>query len=127
MLPSGKFTSSVFSKRKEAKDYSPEDFARFLENYKLNNISIPKLDKSNGKDHVDVEISISDYHLAKRTVDGDNDSSNRALRYYEVAQTLINKVEANYNIDTVVFPISNDFFTLITINTKPQMVLHRIP
>jgi hypothetical protein len=34
MLPSGKFTSSVFSKRKEAKDYSPEDFARFLENYK---------------------------------------------------------------------------------------------
>lgn len=110
MLPSGKFTSSVFSKKKEAKDYSPEDFARFLENYKPNNISFTKLGKTNGKDHVDVEISISDYHLAKRTVDGDNDPSNRALRYYEVAQSLINKVEANYNIDTVVLPISNDFF-----------------
>ena len=42
MLPSGKFTSSVFSKRKQAKDYSPEDFAKFLENYKPNNISITK-------------------------------------------------------------------------------------
>jgi hypothetical protein len=68
MLPSGKFTSSIFSKRKEAKDYSPEDFAKFLENYKPNNIPVTKVDRANSKDYVDVEISISDYHLAKRTV-----------------------------------------------------------
>jgi hypothetical protein len=110
MLPSGKFTSSVFSKLKQAKDYSPEDFARFLENYKPTNISITKVDRTNSKDYVDVEISISDYHLAKRTVDGDNDPSTRALRYFNVAQSLINKVEANYNVNTVVLPISNDFF-----------------
>ena len=110
MLPSGKFTSSVFSKRKEAKDYSPEDFARFLENYKPNNISITKVDRNNIKDYVDVEISISDYHLAKRTVDGDNDVTTRALRYVTVAQSLIDKVEACYNINTVVLPISNDYF-----------------
>jgi hypothetical protein len=110
MLPSGKFTSSVFSKRKEAKDYSPEDFAKFLENYKPNNISITKVDRANSKDYVDVEISISDYHLAKRNVDGDNDISTRALRYVNVAQSLIDKVEACYNINTVVLPISNDFF-----------------
>ena len=110
MLPSGKFTSSIFSKRKEAKDYSPEDFARFLENYKPNNISITKVDCNNTKDYVDVEISISDYHLAKKTVDKDNDVTTRALRYITVAQSLIDKVEACYNINTVVLPISNDYF-----------------
>lgn len=110
MLPNGKFTSSVFSKKKEAKDYSPEDFAKFLQNYKPNNISITKVDRTNSKDYVDVEISIADYHLAKRTVDGDNDPSTRALIYFNVAQSLICKVEANYNVNTVVLPISNDFF-----------------
>jgi hypothetical protein len=109
MLPNGKFTSSIFSKRKEPKDYSPEDFAKFLENYKPTNISITK-SEAGAKDHVDVEISIADYHLAKRTVDGDNSPETRALRYFNVAQSLINKVRANYNIDTVVLPISNDFF-----------------
>ena len=110
MLPSGKFTSSIFSKRKEAKDYSPEDFAKFLENYKPNNISITKENYSVEKDYVDVEISISDYHLAKKTVDGDNDVAARALRYVTMAQSLIEKVKANYNINNVVLPISNDFF-----------------
>jgi hypothetical protein len=110
MLPSGKFTSSVFSKKKEAKDYSPEDFAKFLQNYKPTNVEITKPDFQVHKDFVNVEISIADYHLAKKTIDGDNDPSTRALRYFNVAQSLINKVEANYDINTVVLPISNDFF-----------------
>ena len=110
MLPSGSFTSSIFSKRKEPKDYSPEDFAKFLENYTPNNISITKEEVNGDKDHVDVEISLSDFHLAKRTVDGDNSPEARALRYYNVAQSLIKKVWVNYNIDTVILPISNDFF-----------------
>ena len=108
MLPNGKFTSSVFSKRKQAKDYSPEDFSKFLENYKPNNILVTKI--PNLKDVVNVEISLSDYHLAKRTVDGDNSIQARANRYIDVAQSLINKVVSNYHIDTVILPISNDFF-----------------
>ena len=108
MLPSGKFTSSVFSKKKEAKDYSPEDFAKFLENYKPTNILVTKI--PNFKDVVNVEISLSDYHLAKRTVDGDNSVEARAKRYLDVAQSLINKVVSNYHIDTIILPISNDFF-----------------
>ena len=108
MLPSGKFTSSVFSKRKQAKDYSPEDFAKFLENYKPTNILVTKI--PNFKDVVNVEISLSDYHLAKRTVDGDNSVEARAKRYLDVAQSLINKVVSNYHIDTIILPISNDFF-----------------
>jgi hypothetical protein len=110
VLPSGNFTSSVFSKRKEAKDYSPEDFAKFLENYKPNNVSITKLNHWIHKDHVDVEISIADYHLAKKHVDGDNDPKDRARRYFNIAQSLVQKVQANYNINTIVLPISNDFF-----------------
>jgi hypothetical protein len=110
MLPSGKFTSSIFSKRKEAKDYSPEDFAKFLENYTPNNIEITKPSYQISKHLVDVEISIADYHLAKKTIDGDNSPKTRAKRYFDVAQSLINKVKANYDIDTVVLPISNDFF-----------------
>ena len=110
MLPSGKFTSSIFSKKKEAKDYSPEDFAKFLENYTPNNITTIKPEHIFIKDHVDVEISIADFHLAKRCVDGDNSPGDRALRYFNVAQSLILKVRANYNINTVVLPISNDFF-----------------
>jgi len=110
MLPSGKFTSSVFSKLKQAKDYSPEDFAKFLQNYKPNNISITKENYSIEKDYVNVEISLSDFHLAKRTVDGDNSPEARALRYFNVAQSLINKVRANYDVNTVVLPISNDYF-----------------
>jgi len=108
MLPSGKFTSSVFSKLKQAKDYSPEDFAKFLQNYKPNNITVDKV--PNFKDVVNVEISIADYHLAKKTIDGDNSPQARAQRYFDVAQSLINKVVSNYHIDTVVLPISNDFF-----------------
>jgi acetone carboxylase gamma subunit len=108
MLPSGKFTSSIFSKRKEAKDYLPEDFAKFLENYKPTNILVTKI--PNFKDVVNVEISLSDYHLAKRTVDGDNSPQTRARRYFDMAQSLINKVVSNYHIDTVILPISNDFF-----------------
>jgi len=110
LLPNGKFTSSVFSKRKQPQDYSPEDFAKFLENYKPNNIEITKPGVSSNKDFVNVEISLSDYHLAKRTIDGDNSPQTRALRYFNVVQSLICKVNANYNIDTIVFPISNDFF-----------------
>tara|TARA_R110000822_G_scaffold100570_1_gene226292 strand:+ start:119 stop:1336 length:1218 start_codon:yes stop_codon:yes gene_type:complete len=110
MLPSGNFTSSVFSKRKQPKDYSAEDFIKFLENYKPNNIPVNEVLLDPNKDHVDVEISLSDFHLAKRCVDGDNSPEARALRYFNVTQSLIMKVRANYNVDTVVLPISNDFF-----------------
>jgi hypothetical protein len=110
MLPSGKFTSSVFSKRKQPQDYSPEDFIKFLENYTPNYTPSTSPNTNNGKEHVNVEISLSDYHLAKRHIDGDNCPAERARRYFNVAESLIKKVISIYNIDTIVFPISNDFF-----------------
>jgi hypothetical protein len=110
LLPNGKFTSSVFSKRKQAKDYTAEDFSKFLENYKPKTITVSPVDHSKEKDHVDIEISISDYHLAKRHIDDDNNPVERAYRYFNVAQSLIKKVVSVYNVNTLVFPISNDFF-----------------
>jgi hypothetical protein len=110
MLPSGKFTSSVFSKKKEAKDYSPEDFAKFLENYIPNNIKVinkPVLDEES---LVDVELSLSDFHLAKKVVDGNNCPFKRASNYLKIVEDLITKIRKNYSIEHIVFPISNDFF-----------------
>ena len=128
VLPSGKFTSSVFSKRKTPADYTAEDFSKFLENYKSNYIPIPSPDRNNNRNIIDVELSLSDYHLAKRYVDGDNDPAVRARRFFNVAQNLIEKVRAIYDINKVVFPISNDFFHTdnyqnSTTNGTPQDII----
>jgi hypothetical protein len=110
ILPNGKFTSSVFSKRKQPQDYSLEDFTEFLNNYTPNQLEVNKEDIDLSKEHVDIELSLSDFHLAKRYVDGENDPYQRALKFFNVAQSLVHKVKSVYNINTVVLPISNDFF-----------------
>ena len=109
LLPNGKFTSSVFSKKKEANDYTAEDFAKFLVDYKSNYIPQPQPKTERAK-LIDVEISLSDFHLAKRHIDGDNSPSVRCKRYFEAATNLVYDVKALYDIDRIVFPISNDFF-----------------
>lgn len=109
LLPNEKFTSSVFSKKKEANDYTAEDFAKFLVDYKSNYIPQPHPELERAK-LIDVEISLSDFHLAKRHIDGDNSPSVRCKRYFEAATNLIYDVKALYDIDRIVFPISNDFF-----------------
>ena len=128
VLPSGKFTSSIFSKRKGPQDYTADDFSKFLENYKSNYIPIssPKLD--NDKSLVDIELSLSDYHLGKRYVDGDNDPETRATRFIQIAEALTHKVRSVYDINKVVFPISNDFFHTdnyqnTTTNGTPQDII----
>jgi len=103
----GKFLSSLFCKLKGPQDYSPEEFAQFLKNYKAPKLS-PKKPKS-GKEAVDVELSIFDFHLAKKTLEGET-IENKVEQYIQVAVDLIQKVKAIYDINTLVFPISNDFF-----------------
>ena len=127
LLPNGKFTSSVFSKRKQPKDYTPEDFAKFLEGFKSNYTPGKSL-KSSNKDVVDIEISIADFHLAKKYVDGDNSPEHRALKYFKFAESLVTKVNSIYSIDRIIFPISNDFFHTDnyhnqTTNGTPQDVI----
>jgi hypothetical protein len=127
MLPSGKFTSSVFSKRKEAKDYSPEDFAKFLENYKPNQVKLNIVKSTINTETVDLEISIADFHLAKKTLEGENIQTKKEQFLY-VLVDLLSKAKASFDIKTIVFPISNDFFHTDnyqnqTTNGTPQDVL----
>ena len=112
LLPDGRFTSTVFSKIKKAQDYTPEDFAKFLANYtpKHDAVRILDLHINEGKETVDVEISLSDFHLAKKVIDGNNDIEVRKAAYLHVVKDLVKKVRSVYNIDAIVFPISNDFF-----------------
>lgn len=128
VLPSGKFTSSIFSKRKGPQDYTADDFSKFLENYKSNYIPIPSPETRKHWSTVDIELSLSDYHLGKRYVDGDNDPETRAKRFVNIAESLTEKVRSIYDINKVVFPISNDFFHTdnyqnTTTNGTPQDII----
>lgn len=127
LLPNGKFTSSVFSKIKTPKDYTPEDFAKFLENYKSNYIPIPPPEITD-KREVDVELSLSDFHLAKKTISDHETLQDRYYRFLSVATSLIQQADIMYDVDTVVFPISNDYFHTDnyqnqTTNGTPQDVI----
>jgi len=110
LLPNGKFTSSVFAKLKTSKDYSASDFAEFLNTYTPPSIPFSKLSIDSTKSLVNVEISISDFHLAKKVIEEPNHIVARKLAYLSILKDLVEKVKANYNIYTIVFPISNDFF-----------------
>lgn len=127
LLPSGRFTSSVFAKIKTPSDYTPEDFAKFLSDYKSNYIPIPR-PETRDKRSVDVELSLSDFHLAKRTISDNETLQDRYNRFLKVATDLIEQADMMYDIDTIVFPISNDYFHTDnyqnqTTNGTPQDVI----
>lgn len=127
MLPSGKFTSSVFSKRKQPEDYTLEDFEKFLTKY-TPNFTFIKKEKSNPiLDTIDVEISIADFHIGKKTLEGESILTKK-IQFINVIADLLFKVTNNYNIDKIVFPIGNDYFHTDnyqnqTTNGTPQDVL----
>lgn len=111
LQPNGNFTSSIFCKRKQVQDYNLEDFINFLKNYKSN--YIPSISKNHSieKETIDIELSVSDLHLAKKYIDEKNlNVQKRANKFFELVKNLVLKVDSFYNIRKVVFPISNDFF-----------------
>jgi len=122
----GKFTSSVFATLRQPKDYTAEDFAKFLETYEPKVLNVEKED-DRGYEEVDIEISISDFHLAKKTLEGET-MEDKKVQYLTTLHNLIEKVTNSFSIDTIVFPISNDFFHTDnyqnqTTNGTPQDVL----
>lgn len=129
LKPNGQFTSSVFCKRKQRGDFNQEDFEKFLLKYKSNYIPITSLPDSPEKDNIDIEVSISDFHLAKKYVTEKNTNvKKRAEVFFSILEKLVTRTALMYNIDTVVFPISNDFFhsdTYFNTSTKgtPQDVI----
>lgn len=125
----GTYTSSIFCKRKTPADYSLEDFQGFLKKYKPNYITPKSPKKDSTKESVNLEISISDYHLAKKYITQSSAKvKDRADKFFEIVNNMISKCSAIYNIDKVVFPISNDFFHTdtywnSTTNGTPQNVI----
>lgn len=107
----GKFTSSVFATLKKPKDYNPEDFSKFLENWKpkVKILSSDEISYNTKLEEVDIELNIADFHLAKKTMQGDNIHT-KELDYFFAVDDLVTKVKSIYNIRKIVFPISNDFF-----------------
>jgi hypothetical protein len=123
----GKFTSSVFATLRQPKDYTAEDFSKFLETYEPRVLTVSNSDEERGYEEVDVEVSIADFHLAKKTLEGET-IEDKKVQYLKTLYNLVEKVRNLYNIDTVVFPISNDFFHTDnyqnqTTNGTPQDVL----
>jgi predicted transcriptional regulator len=107
----GKFTSSIFATLRQPKDYTAEDFSKFLENYVPKKVVVDKRDdkKDRDKDFVDVEVSIADFHLAKKTIEGETVETKKK-QFMSVLRNLMQKTLACYKIGKIVFPISNDFF-----------------
>lgn len=106
-----KFYSSLLCTLRKPQDYSPEDFAKFLEGY-----TPPPLVLSHSgslewlaSDSVDVELSIADFHLGKKTLEKES-LEDKVEQYKQIVLELLNKLERNFKINTIVFPISNDFF-----------------
>lgn len=124
----GKFTSSILATLKKPTDYTPEDFAKFLENYTPEKTSYSwKLLPGIDLDTVDIELNIADFHLAKKTILKDT-LLTKTFEYFSVVNDLVSKVRSNYNIGKLVFPISNDFFHSdnyqnTTTNGTPQDVM----
>jgi hypothetical protein len=126
----GKFTSSVFATLRKPSDYTAEDFAKFLENYVPKEVNVRHIEYEHEDfkyDDVDIEVSISDFHLAKKTLEGET-IEDKKEQYMSVLIDLVEKVRNSFDINKVVFPISNDFFHTdnyqnSTTNGTPQDVL----
>lgn len=107
----GRFTSSIFCRRRTKESYSLEDFQKFFKTYKPNYTPVKSPTLDSEKEIVDLELSVSDLHLAKKYITEKNANVHkRSKKFFKIAKNLIYKVDAIYSIDTIVFPISNDFF-----------------
>lgn len=106
----GKFTSSVFATLKKPQDYTPEDFAKFLSNWQpIKSAYSWSLMPDLKLEDVDIELNIADFHLGKKTFQGDTLES-KTFDYYKAINDLVSKVRSSYNIKKIVFPIGNDMF-----------------
>jgi len=105
------FTSSLHCALKKPTDYTQEDFEKFLEAYKPPPLSFTHSGNITWltNEEVDVELSIADFHLAKKTLEGES-LADKVEHYKKTVLELLNKVDRNFKIKTLVFPISNDFF-----------------
>lgn len=111
----GKFTSSVFATARKPTDYTAEDFANWLKNYKPAPLKVQRSYENPVAHTVDIEVSISDFHLAKKTKEEET-IGRRKVVYMTTLANLVRRVDSCFKINKVVFVISNDFFHTDTYN-----------
>lgn len=108
----GRFTSSILCTLIKPTDFSLEDFAKYLVNYKPTLLPTVKKDKQealvNGDD-VDVVISLADFHLDKLDVTVESVES-KVKMYTRVLKNLVDTSSRAFNVNKVVFVIGNDLF-----------------
>lgn len=124
---SGRFTSSIFAKAKSATDYTVEDFIKFLDKYTPSEVKFKERNIDDTLEEVDAEISIADFHLGKKTLEDDTIETKKS-QYIDILNRLLYRVSNCFNINKLVFVISNDFFHTdnyqnSTTNGTPQDVL----
>lgn len=102
---------------------------QFLEN--LKKINFPKLvikhdcsKTEHEKEEVEIEISIADFHLDRKTLKEDSIES-RSVEYIDTVNDLVSKVNNVYTIKKCIFTIGNDFLNSdnyqgATTNLTPQ-------
>lgn len=110
----GKFFSSVFATLKKPTEFSVEDFAKFIINYKSSYTPATKEVPFQYKESVDVVISLADFHLDKLDVVAETIKQKKDL-YLKTLNNLISRVYTTFTIDTIVFVIGNDVFQTDTI------------
>lgn len=121
----GKFTSSVFATLRKPDDYGIEEFQKFLESYSPD-YNVPD-EKEEHFEYMDAEISIADFHLAKKTLEGETIET-KGSHFITTLVNLIGRMTACFKLHKIVFPISNDFFHTdnyqnSTTNGTPQDIL----
>lgn len=105
-----KFTSSLLCTSIKPEDFSAEKFAEFLSTYEPKHTpAITITGAEVEKEEVDLELSISDFHLDKLTVQPES-IEERVRQYKRAVEDLITKATASYRIGTIAFILSNDFF-----------------
>jgi len=112
LKPNGHFTSSVLASLKKPEDYSAKDFAKFLETYEPPKVLISTVSVIDGfnREEVDAVLSIADFHLAKKTLEGES-IQDKKNHYISVVTDLVRKASSPYlNLRKLVFVLSNDFF-----------------
>lgn len=131
LLPSGKFTSTLFCSLKKSTDFSLEDFSTFLKDFvpKYKHLQILKVQGPKGEtEWVDIEISLADFHLDKLDVDIES-IEYKVEMYLKVLENLLVTCGRAYLIRKVVFVIGNDLFQTDNIQggtTSTTMVDHSI-
>lgn len=102
-----KFTSSLLCTLIKPSEFSPEQFAEFLKEYKSPKITFP-ISEGNSRNSVYVEISLMDFHLDKKTLDGETLQQKKSS-YLKVLKELVDSVSL-YPVAAYIFTISSDFF-----------------